>query len=728
MSGNKKLNVDEILKNFRGTTPQPDEGVVSEDKSRERENKRQECIDHLTEWSEKADEQQVKDIQHRLFQLLEADLSGRFTSSEKPFNEDDQNINDLMRSYIPIFIGGLHCRDGDHIELKNDARKYFLARLEGIDADDEQVPIEFSPPVRQWLIRTLMRVFGTEDYVIDILSSFISLVDIEDNVLTQMVMVAEVVRRLEQKEGTLPDKEIQLMSTLFIKKLDDFTPSGSTIATRGIQILGPEIEDPEQAMNKLCELLKEIQENYNPQEPGKCTAGNLADWEVLTDESVERKAIISAIKSVGGNTSVKISGAISLLRNEADRSWDDEELDTDVAVTAVLALGKFGRRLKGNGDLDHAKELDSILDTLAALAVTRNPTVANAAAKSLCTIMESEREATNRLLDLELKSEQEFNIDRMADAFRLADHRFAVDRLEQVKGEKKDRAQRLIKKIGGEHAFESLQQYQSKRERMDKLLGWAVMLSLGFTLLLAVFAALFPVLRGISPVSLELILYLTFISSAGFAFITFFASVFAAFPFKDAITPLRYLISGLLSFLFSFGMILTICLGFQYAAFKLQGSEIETLNFLAIKLYYAPLIEEGSDVLLASLTTPENSGFYAPLWVILLAVLGAAVLTISVLVKEVSERPSLGDSEELQRRVGKILQHQYYILFAPFGAVFVYQGLETAEMVQNDLTVGLAAFGAGLALNVLLQRAVDLAKNALYDGGDNGNNNATGEK
>lgn len=93
--------------------------------------------------------------------------------------------------------------------------------------------------------------------------------------------------------------------------------------------------------------------------------------------------------------------------------------------------------------------------------------------------------------------------------------------------------------------------------------------------------------------------------------------------------------------------------------------------------------------------------------------LGAAVITVEVLVTEVGEPPELASQSDLRRRVGRILKHQFYILFAPLGAIFVYVGLAAAGAEQHTLTVGLAAFGAGLTLNLVLKRALSLAGRTL---------------
>jgi hypothetical protein len=102
-------------------------------------------------------------------------------------------------------------------------------------------------------------------------------------------------------------------------------------------------------------------------------------------------------------------------------------------------------------------------------------------------------------------------------------------------------------------------------------------------------------------------------------------------------------------------------------------------------------------------------GLGAPLWVLLLSVLGAAVLTISMVVSWVRDPLDFGDEKSLRQRLESIVRHQFYVIFAPIGSVFVYQTLIVSQAASQPLMVGLAAFGSGMALNRLLDAALDTA-------------------
>jgi len=53
----------------------------------------------------------------------------------------------------------------------------------------------------------------------------------------------------------------------------------------------------------------------------------------------------------------------------------------------------------------------------------------------------------------------------------------------------------------------------------------------------------------------------------------------------------------------------------------------------------------------------------------------------------------------------EMVRHQIYILFAPIGAIFVYQLLLVAGGTSEIATVGLAALASGITLNSILERA-----------------------
>jgi hypothetical protein len=119
-------------------------------------------------------------------------------------------------------------------------------------------------------------------------------------------------------------------------------------------------------------------------------------------------------------------------------------------------------------------------------------------------------------------------------------------------------------------------------------------------------------------------------------------------------------------------------------------------------------------------TNPAVSlrGFGAPLWVMLVSVLGSGIMTIALIVREISDRPTEGDEAKIRARLEKIVLHQFYILFAPVGAVFVYQILVVGEAAVQPLTVALAALGAGASMGGLLDKAVSYSAGLISGAGE----------
>ena len=131
---------------------------------------------------------------------------------------------------------------------------------------------------------------------------------------------------------------------------------------------------------------------------------------------------------------------------------------------------------------------------------------------------------------------------------------------------------------------------------------------------------------------------------------------------------------------------------------------------------------------------PVDHGFGAPLWVILVSVLGAGVVTVSLIVDEITKAPDLVapgtpvqpadvqpangqpanarpavDPKLVRGHVQTLVQHQFFILFAPVTAIFVYQALVAGSAASSSLMVGFAALGAGPSLSALLTKAGALA-------------------
>jgi hypothetical protein len=112
---------------------------------------------------------------------------------------------------------------------------------------------------------------------------------------------------------------------------------------------------------------------------------------------------------------------------------------------------------------------------------------------------------------------------------------------------------------------------------------------------------------------------------------------------------------------------------------------------------------------------PLVRGFGAPLWVLLLAVIGVGLRTMSIIVNEISHEPDFTDQQAVRCRIELIVRHQFFMLFAPLGAIFVYQFLVMAESASQPSTVALVSLGAGLTLTTLIEKA--LATATQYTGG-----------
>lgn len=197
----------------------------------------------------------------------------------------------------------------------------------------------------------------------------------------------------------------------------------------------------------------------------------------------------------------------------------------------------------------------------------------------------------------------------------------------------------------------------------------------------------------------------------------------AVLPFIGTANPLRHGCSIFLAFLFTATMIAFLSLGLSYVKITAKKGEVLSLGFAS--LYHGTYVEEAEPEWLFSFTEPPPleqppqkqpnvvQGFGAPLWVLLLSVVGSALLTVTLIVNEISSRPDFNNLDEARKRDELIVRHQFFILFAPLGAIFVYQLLVVAEAAEQPVTVALAAIGAGASLNNLLTRAVRKSKDLL---------------
>jgi hypothetical protein len=101
------------------------------------------------------------------------------------------------------------------------------------------------------------------------------------------------------------------------------------------------------------------------------------------------------------------------------------------------------------------------------------------------------------------------------------------------------------------------------------------------------------------------------------------------------------------------------------------------------------------------------TGLGAPLWTLLIAVLGASLFTISIVIRAVKEPPDTASPAAFQNRVQEIVLHQFYVVFAPLGSIFVYQLLLIAGAANRPAVVALAALASGVTLHLLLRRAIN---------------------
>jgi len=108
-------------------------------------------------------------------------------------------------------------------------------------------------------------------------------------------------------------------------------------------------------------------------------------------------------------------------------------------------------------------------------------------------------------------------------------------------------------------------------------------------------------------------------------------------------------------------------------------------------------------------------GFGAPLWVLLLAVVGAGLFTVALIVNEIQNPPDFSDPDrsKLRGRIENIVEHQFFILFAPLGGLFMYQLLLLTGSAAQHVSVGIAALGAGAMLNLLLAKAITMVQESL---------------
>jgi hypothetical protein len=212
-------------------------------------------------------------------------------------------------------------------------------------------------------------------------------------------------------------------------------------------------------------------------------------------------------------------------------------------------------------------------------------------------------------------------------------------------------------------------------------------------------------------------------------------------PFLDIMPERhRYMLSMLLAVSFNFGVIGSV----GYALYKVHSSGTEGLpTFGFVSIFRGTYIERGPEQWLVSLsdrgcigpcanpvpsvpdsgatvqtgntspvlaassgTNPTEKGFGAPLWVVLLAVVGSGIITVSLITQQIRD-PHKEDSSKIREKIYNAVQHQVYILFSPICAIFAYQAMVMSNTAGQPLAVALGTLGAGVVLNNILRYAVD---------------------
>ncbi len=195
-------------------------------------------------------------------------------------------------------------------------------------------------------------------------------------------------------------------------------------------------------------------------------------------------------------------------------------------------------------------------------------------------------------------------------------------------------------------------------------------------------------------------------------------------PFLRLSPRLKYNFSIILAFLFSVALIVAISRGISIVSPSDTG-EILSLGF--VNIFWGSYVPEAQPEWLFSLTsatsTKNLSGFGVPLWVLLLSVIGSSLFTVLIIVSEIKERPDFdklradppdeAEVKKFREKIENIVRHQFYMLFSPLGAIFVYQLMVAAGAVGQPITVAIAALGAGSTMNLLLDKAVLASKKAL---------------
>ena len=186
----------------------------------------------------------------------------------------------------------------------------------------------------------------------------------------------------------------------------------------------------------------------------------------------------------------------------------------------------------------------------------------------------------------------------------------------------------------------------------------------------------------------------------------------------------KYYFSIIWALLFTVAMVISIAVGLAKVNGIAAKGDMVSLGFATV--FHGTYVKDVEPDWLLSLTAPASPstaflsagtetarGLGAPLWVMLLSVIGSGIFTLLVVINGISPPPDFSQGVKVSDQIEEILKHQFYILFSPIGAIIFYQMLVVAGAASQPVTVALAALAAGVSLNLLLGKAVSTLENIL---------------
>lgn len=225
-------------------------------------------------------------------------------------------------------------------------------------------------------------------------------------------------------------------------------------------------------------------------------------------------------------------------------------------------------------------------------------------------------------------------------------------------------------------------------------------------------------------------------------------------PFLILKPSWKFLFSITLAFVFSFAMISAVAIGLHYLNKTGDKDDLLTLGFASV--FHERYVENDSEEWILSFTSRYKDsekgivkGFGAPLWVLFLSVIGSGLYTITLICNSIVKRPKFAQinenfleqedepfgeevipvndpegnknaNENEKSQLGifrafenEIIKHQMYILFSPISSIFVYQTIVVTGAGASTIVVALAALGSGLTFNIILNKAIKVAKDSM---------------